>query len=183
MFGAPLPRKEDARLVAGQGRYVTDVELPRMLHVAFVRSPHAHARIRRIDTDAARAAAGVAAVALGADPDVASHRIEARSALPGYVMTGQPILAWPEVRFAGEAVAAVVARDRYAAEDAAALVSVDWEPLPAALDLVDPARSGAVVHEAAPGNVLLARRFESGQVEATLASAATVIERDRKSVV
>jgi carbon-monoxide dehydrogenase large subunit len=177
VFGAPLPRKEDARLVAGQGRYVTDVELPRMLHVVFVRSPHAHARIRRIDADAARAAAGVAAVVLGADPDVAPHRIEARSALPGYVMTGQPILAWPEARFAGEAVAAVVARDRYAAEDAAALVSVDWEPLPAALDLVDPARSGAVVHEAAPGNVLLARRFESGQVEATLASAAAVIER------
>ncbi len=112
-----------------------------MLHVVFVRSPHAHARIRGIDADAARAAAGVAAVAVGADPDVASRRIEARSALPGYVMTGQPILAWPEVRFAGEAVAAVVARDRYAAEDAAALVSVDWDPLPAALDLVDPARS------------------------------------------
>jgi carbon-monoxide dehydrogenase large subunit len=113
----------------------------------------------------------------GDEPDVASHRIEARSALPGYVMTGQPILAWPEVRFAGEAVAAVVARDRYAAEDAAALVSVDWDPLPAALDLVDPARTGAVVHEAAPGNALLARRFESGQVEATLASSAAVIER------
>jgi carbon-monoxide dehydrogenase large subunit len=156
---------------------VTDVELPRMLHVAFVRSPHAHARILRIDAAAARAAAGVAAVALGADPDVAPQRIEARSALPGYVMTGQPILAWPVVRFAGEAVAAVVARDRYAAEDAAALVSVDWEPLPAALDLADPAGSGAVVHEAAPGNVLLARRFESGQVEATLGAAAAVVER------
>jgi carbon-monoxide dehydrogenase large subunit len=177
VFGAPAPRKEDARLVAGRGRYVTDVELPRMLHVAFVRSPHAHARIRAVDTAAARAAAGVAAVATGADADWAPHRIEARSALPGYVMTGQPILAWPEVRFAGEAVVAVVARDRYAAEDAAALVTVDWEPLPAALDLVDPARAGALVHEAAPGNVLLARRFESGRVEAALAGAAVVVER------
>jgi carbon-monoxide dehydrogenase large subunit len=177
VFGAPLPRKEDARLVAGRGRYVTDVELPRMLHVAFVRSPHAHARIRRIDAAAARAAPGVAAVVIGADPDVAPHRIEARSALPGYVMTGQPILAWPEARFAGEAIAAVVARDRYAAEDAAALVAVEWEPLPAALDIVDPSRGGAIVHEAAPGNVLLARRFESGQVDATLAAAAAVVER------
>ncbi len=156
---------------------MTDVELPRMLHVAFVRSPHAHARIRRVDTAAARAADGVAAVATGADADWVPHRIEARSALPGYVMTGQPILAWPEVRFAGEAVAAVVARDRYAAEDAAALVEVDWEPLPAALDLVEPARAGVAVHEAAPGNVLLARRFESGQVDGALAEAATVIER------
>jgi carbon-monoxide dehydrogenase large subunit len=156
---------------------VTDVELPRMLHVAFVRSPHAHARIRRVDTAAARTADGVAAVATGADADWVPHRIEARSALPGYVMTGQPILAWPEVRFAGEAVAAVVARDRYAAEDAAALVEVDWEPLPAALDLVEPARAGVAVHEAAPDNVLLARRFESGQVDGALAEAATVIER------
>jgi aerobic carbon-monoxide dehydrogenase large subunit len=156
---------------------VTDVELPRMLHVAFVRSPHAHARIRSVDPAAARAAAGVAAVVTGADADWAPHRIEARSALPGYAMTGQPILAWPEARFAGEAVVAVVARDRYAAEDAAALVRVDWEPLPAALDLVDPARAGVVVHEAAPGNVLLARRFESGQVDAVLAEAAVVIER------
>jgi carbon-monoxide dehydrogenase large subunit len=177
IFGAPVPRKEDARLVAGQGRYVTDIELPRMLHVAFVRSPHAHARIRELDTAPARVAAGVAAVATGADPDVAAQRIQARSALPGYVMTGQPILAWPEARFAGEAIAAVAARDRYAAEDAAALVSVDWEPLPAALDIVDPARGGVAVHEGAPGNVLMARRFESGQVEATLAGAAAVVER------
>ena len=157
---------------------MTDVELPRMLHVAFVRSPHAHARIRSIDTAAARAADGVAAVATGADADWAPHRIEARSALPGYVMTGQPILAWPEARFAGEAVAAVVARDRYAAEDAAALVSVDWEPLPAALGLVEPARAGVAVHAGAPGNVLLARRFESGRVDAALAEAATVVERE-----
>ncbi len=157
---------------------MTDVELPRMLHVAFVRSPHAHARIRGIATAAARAADGVAAVATGADADWAPHRIEARSALPGYVMTGQPILAWPEARFAGEAVAAVVARDRYAAEDAAALVSVDWEPLPAALGLVGAARAGGAVHAGAPDNVLLARRFESGRVDEALAEAATVVERE-----
>ena len=176
-FGAPEPRKEDARLLTGQGRYVTDVELPRMLHVAFVRSPHAHARLRAVDATPALALPGVAAVATGADADFAGQRIQARSALPGYVMTDQPILAWPEARFSGEAVAAVVARDRYAAEDAAERVAVDWEPLPAALDLIDPARGGAIVHEAAPGNVLLARRFESGQVEETLAGSAAVIER------
>ena len=177
MFGAPMPRKEDARLVAGRGRYVTDVELPRLLHVAFVRSVHAHARIRGVDTAAAAAAPGVVAVATGADPDVAPHRVRARSALPSYVEIGQPILAADRARFAGEAVAAVVARDRYAAEDAAALVAVDYEPLPAVVDVVSARGHAAVLHDAAPDNVLLARRFEAGDVDAALAGAAAVVER------
>ncbi len=177
-FGAPERRAEDARLLTGRGRYVTDVERPRMLHVAFVRSPHAHARVRALDAAPALAQPGVVAVATGTDPDFAPHRIQAPSALPGYVMTAQPILAWPEARFAGEAVAAVVAGDRYAAEDAAERLALDWEPLPAALHLLDPARDGAIVHESATGNVLLTRRFESGQVEAALAGAAAVVARD-----
>ncbi len=177
-FGAPERRAEDARLLTGRGRYVTDVERPRMLHVAFVRSPHAHARVRALDAAPALAQPGVVAVATGADPDFAPHRIQAPSALPGYVMTAQPILAWPEARFAGEAVAAVVAGDRDAAEDAAERVALDWEPLPAALDLLDPARDGVIVHASAPGNVLLTRRFESGQVEAALAGAAAVVARE-----
>ncbi|HKW92065.1 MAG TPA: xanthine dehydrogenase family protein molybdopterin-binding subunit [Methylomirabilota bacterium] len=178
VFGAAVPRKEDGRLVAGRGRYVSDVELPRMVHVAFVRSAHARARIRAIDTQAARAAEGVVAIVTGREDDFASARIRARSALPGYVATEQPVLAWPEVRFAGEAVAAVVARDRYAAEDAAELVAVDYEPLPAVVDIVGVGRTAAAVHEAAPDNVLLARRFENGHVEATLAASAAVIERE-----
>jgi carbon-monoxide dehydrogenase large subunit len=177
VFGAPVPRKEDARLVSGHGRYVSDVELPRMLHVAFVRSAHAHARLSAVAAGAALAAPGVVAVATGADPDFAPHRIRPRSALPAYVQTAQPILAWPEVRFAGEAVAAVVAGDRYAAEDAAALVRVEAEPLPAAVDVAGARRGAPVVHPDAPDNVLLARRFESGDVEAALASSAVVIDR------
>jgi carbon-monoxide dehydrogenase large subunit len=177
VFGALVRRREDERLVSGRGRYVSDVELPRMLHVAFVRSPHARARLRAIDTRAALAGAGVVAVATGADEDFAPVRIRARSALPAYVTTEQPILAWPQVRFAGEAVAAIVARDRYAAEDGAALVVVDYEPRPPALALAGAGRGAAAVHEAAPDNVLLARRFESGQVEAALAGSAVVIER------
>ncbi len=135
-----------------------------MLHVAFVRSVHAHARILGVDARAAMACPGVVAVATGADADIARRRIRAKSALPGYVETEQPVLAWPETRFAGEAVAAVVAADRYAAEDAAALVAVDAEPLPAAVDVIG-ARSGAVVHAGAADNVLLSRRFESGEVD------------------
>jgi carbon-monoxide dehydrogenase large subunit len=177
VFGAGVPRKEDARLVSGRGRYVSDVELPRMLHVAFVRSVHAHARLRAVDTAAAAALPGVVAVVTGDDPVFARHRLRARSALPSYVETEQPVLAWPEVRHCGEAVAAVVAVDRYVAEDAAALVTVDCEPLPAAVDAVAARGGGAVGHDAAPDNVLLSRRFESGNVEAVLAAAAVVVER------
>src|SRR5437879_9832133 len=130
-----------------------------MLHVAVVRRRHAHARILGVDTRAAMACPGVVAIATGADADIARYRICAKAALPSYVETEQPVLAWPEARFAGEAVAAVVAADRYAAEHAAALVLVDAEPLPAVVDLVG-ARGGPVVHDGAADTVLLSRGFE-----------------------
>ena len=156
---------------------MSDLDLPRMRHVVFVRSAHAHARILRVDTVAAAECAGVVAVVTGADRDFARQRIRAESALPTYVPTEQPILAWPEVRFAGEAVAAVVAEDRYAAEDAAARVVVDYEPLAAAVDIMGARHGTPRVHEAAPDNVLLSRRFDNGGVETALAGAAVVIER------
>ena len=177
-FGAPVRRREDPRLITGRGRYVSDVELPRMLHVAFVRSIHAHARLRGVDTHAASRAPGVVAVVTGREEVVARHRIRARSALPGYVETEQPVLAWPGVRHAGEAIAAVIAADRYAAEDAAARVVVDYEPLPAVVDVMDATRAGApLVHEAMPGNLFLTRRFDAGDVEKALAGAAAVVTR------
>ncbi len=186
-FGRPVRRKEDGRLLTGAGRYVSDVELPRMLHVAFVRSAHAHARIRAIDARAAAALPGVVAIVTGDDPDVSRHRLRARSALPGYVETEQPLLAWPRARYCGEGLAAVVARDRYTAEDAAERVEVDAEPLPCVVDVGPPpgargtgAKAPAavpLVHDEAPGNALLTRRFESGDVEAALRGAAAVVER------
>src|SRR6266436_1004640 len=100
-----------------------------------------------------------------------------RSSLPGYVETEQPVLAWPTVRYCGEAVGAVVAVDRYVAEDGAALVAVDAEPLPTAVDVLEARGSAAIVHDGAPDNVLLSRRFEHGDVEGALAAAAVVIER------
>jgi carbon-monoxide dehydrogenase large subunit len=149
-----------------------------MLHVAFVRSAHAHARIRAIDTAAASALAGVVAVATGDDPFFARHRLRARSALPTYVETEQPALAWPKARYCGESLAAVVAVDRYVAEDAAVMVAVDYEPLSPTVDVLV-ARSGTAppVHDAAPDNVLLSRRFEQGDAESALARAAVVVER------
>ena len=111
VFGARVPRKEDPRLLSGRGRYVSDVQLPRMLHVAFVRSVHAHARLRSIDVAGALARPGVVAVMTGDDARVARHRLRARSALSSYVETEQPVLAWPTVRYCGEAVAAFVGDD------------------------------------------------------------------------
>ncbi|HSV04968.1 MAG TPA: xanthine dehydrogenase family protein molybdopterin-binding subunit, partial [Candidatus Binatus sp.] len=176
--GVPVRRREDPRLLTGRGRYVGDLELPRLLHVAFVRSVHAHARLREIDAVAAAGSPGIVAVLSGRDPDFSSLRIRARSALPGYVETEQPILAWPVARYAGEAVAAVVGADRYGVEDAAALVRVDYEPLPATVDVLKATRPGAPpVHEAAPANAFLSRRFQGGDVEAALAGAAAVVER------
>jgi carbon-monoxide dehydrogenase large subunit len=177
-FGARVRRKEDARLVTGRGRYVSDVELPRMLHVAFVRSVHAHARLTRIDTSAAAAAPGVVAILTGDDPVVARCRLRAKSALPSYVETEHPVLAWPKVRYCGEAVAAVVGADRYTVEDAALVVQVDYAPLPATVDALEALHAGApAVHDEAPDNVLLSRRFEHGDVDAALAGAAVVVER------
>jgi carbon-monoxide dehydrogenase large subunit len=170
-------RKEDPRLITGRGRYVSDVELPRMLHVAFVRSPHAHAEVRGIVATVAMAHPGVVTVVGGDDPTVARHRIRARSALPTYVETDQPVLAWPRVRYRGEAVAAVAAADRYVAEDAAELVRVAYDPLPAAVDALAARDGGPAVHDEAGDNVLLSRHFEQGDVDAALGTAAVVVDR------
>ena len=177
-FGAPVPRREDPRLITGRGRYVSDVEVPRLLHVAFVRSAHAHARLRDVDTRAAAKAPGVVAVVTGRDGVLAGRGVRARSALPGYVETEQPVLAWPLVRHVGEAIAAVIATDRYAAEDAAERVSVDYEPLPAVVDVVDAVRDRTpLVHETMAGNLFLTRRFDHGDVDAALSRAAAIVAR------
>lgn len=176
VIGTSPRRKEDRRLVTGRGRYVSDLQLPRMRHVAFVRSPLAHATITGVDASAALAAGY--RVFTGADLDV---ELRAQSALPSYVETGQPALARGKVRFAGEAVAAVVARDRYRAEDGAELVEVDYTGLPVTVCAWDRAggSDGAVpVHDEAPDNVLLERTFGGGDVEDALAGAHTVVSRE-----
>ena len=162
----------------GRGRYVGDVEVPRMLHAAFVRSVHAHAVLRAIATERAMASPGVVHVATGADETFAHARLTARSAAPGYVTTAQPILAHAKARFAGEPLAVVVAADRYAAEDAAGLVQVEYEPLAAAVDAVAAVREGAPgVHDEAERNVLLSRRFENGRVDLAMDGAVVVVDR------
>ena len=174
--GRAVRRKEDRRLLTGHGRYVSDLELPRLRHAAFLRSPYGHARIAGIDASAARSAPGVYAVVTGDLPDVAAAALRAQSALPSYVETEQPVLARGKVRFAGEPVAAVIAADRYRAEDALDLIDVDYEPLPATVTAWLPA--GEPVHARAPDNVLLERTFDTGDVPEVLAGAHLVVERE-----
>ena len=175
--GQPVPRKEDLRLITGRGTYVSDLQLPRTRHVAFLRSPHAHARITAIDTSQARQLAGVTAVFTGQEQAFKNTALRAQSALPGYIETAQPALATSKTRFAGEAVAAVVAGSRYLAEDALALIDVDYAPLPVTVSAWQ--TPGSVpVHEEAPDNVLLSRTFAAGDVQAAFAAADLVVERE-----
>jgi aerobic carbon-monoxide dehydrogenase large subunit len=167
LIGAPVRRVEDARLITGRGRYLDDLVLPGMAHVAVLRSPHAHARIRGIDTSRAAAHPGVVAVYTGKD-------FEELPALPcawqaggveNFVNTPR-VLEVDRVTFTGAGVAAVVAENRYAAEDALALIDVDWEPLPVVVGVEEAIADGAPqLHENAPGNVVM--DWECGDREAT----------------
>lgn len=169
-IGQSLPRVEDAVLLTGRGRYFDDAAVPPgTLHAAILRSPHGHAAITGIDTSRAASLAGVAAVLTGADI----------KALTSSMVVGvkAPIECWPiatdRVRYMGEPVAVVVARDRYVAEDALDLVSVQYETLPvvmeplAALDPGSPA-----LHPGLKGNIASDRSFRYGDPEAAFATAA-----------
>jgi carbon-monoxide dehydrogenase large subunit len=176
LIGQAVRRLEDERLLTGQGGYVADLGLPHLLHVAFARSPHAHARLRAIDTAAAAAAPGVAACLTGEALHRGVRPLRAPSRMRSYKATDFPALALGKVRHAGEAVVAVVADTRYAAEDAADLVAVDYEPLAVAADAEAALAAGApLVHDEAGDNLLLQRTFAQGDVEAALAGAAAVV--------
>jgi carbon-monoxide dehydrogenase large subunit len=125
-LGESVKRKEDARFIRGRGNYVDDIVLPGMLHMAILRSPHAHARITAIDTSAAGAVPGVVAVVTG--ELLAQHKLAWMPTLSGDT---QAVLATDKVRFQGQEIACVIAETKYIAEDAVALIRVDYEVLPA----------------------------------------------------
>src|ERR1700704_1560372 len=125
-IGESMKRKEDGRFLHGKGNYLDDIVLPGMLHMAILRSPHAHARIRSVDTAAASAMPGVVAVVTG--DLMAQHNLAWMPTLSGDT---QAVLATDKVRFQGQEVAAVVAESKYAAEDAVGLIEVDYQVLPA----------------------------------------------------
>src|SRR5256884_8025074 len=123
--GESIKRKEDDRFIRGKGNYVDDITLPGMLHMAILRSPYAHARIRSIDTSRAQAVPGVVAVVTG--ELLAQHNLAWMPTLSGDT---QAVLATDKVRMQGQEVACVIAEDPYTAHDALELIDVDYEPLP-----------------------------------------------------
>jgi aerobic carbon-monoxide dehydrogenase large subunit len=181
-FGARVKRLEDPALLTGRGRFVDDVKLPGTLEACFVRSPHAHARIRAIDTSAARAAPGVHAVLTADDLPGPMAREPIPMILPVLGIKAfrtQLCLARDEVSYAGQTVALVVADTRYLAEDAAALVAVDYEVLPAISDCRDALKPDAApVHSDLAGNLASRIPMSYGDVDAAFARAAHVIEDD-----
>jgi carbon-monoxide dehydrogenase large subunit len=176
-FGARISRNEDPRLLTGHGTYIDDLQLPGLLHAAFYRSPHAHARILRVDVSRARALPGVAAVFTAADlPPVLRGPLPKLIPHPTLVHhKTQVALAGDVVRHVGEPVAMVVATDRYVAEDAVDVVDVEFEPLPAVVDLEAAVRPGSPrVHDDVPDNVAAHYTQRVGDVEAAFARAAHV---------
>jgi aerobic carbon-monoxide dehydrogenase large subunit len=192
-IGRAVPRVEDYRFLTGQGRFTDDTSVEGQLHCVFVRSPHAHARIRRIDARAALASPGVAAVLTGADyaadglggiphvPNPADALDVSKRAFAGRIVDLPHFpLAADRARHVGEPVAAVVAATPGLARDAAERVAVDYEPAAAVLSPLDALAPGApLLHDAAPGNVCVDQAFgEEDAVRAALARAAVVVRRD-----
>jgi aerobic carbon-monoxide dehydrogenase large subunit len=171
--GAAVRRSEDLRFITGRGTYVADIVAPSLCHAVVVRSAVAHARLTRVDTAAARRAPGVLAVLTAADLAEVATPIPIRIApLPGFDRYLQWPLARERVRYVGEPVALVVAEDRYAAEDAAARVVAEYEPLEAVVDPRDACADRVLVHEASGTNVATRYRVSRGDPDGAFASAA-----------
>src|SRR6266481_3958542 len=184
-LGHPVSRFEDPRLLRGGGRYVDDMVLPRMVFGHVLRSPHAHARIRSIDVTAANDAPGVLAVLTGADweasgwrdlPSAAGNR--RRDGSPAY-RPRFPALVKDRVRWVGDYVAFVVAETRHQAADAAELIEVEYEPLPAVVSTEDAAKPGAaLVWDEAPDNIsFVYLEGDKAATDAAFASATQIVRR------
>ena len=168
VFGTSIKRREDPDLITGRGKYTDDLTLPNMAHATIVRSPHAHARVGAIDTSKARALPGVLAAYTAADVEASGTpgQIPTVWLHPGIKTPAHPILASEIVRYVGDGVAVVVAEDRYTARDAADLVEVEYESLPA---VVNPEKATAgeapQLFDEAPNNISF--EWELGDREKT----------------
>jgi carbon-monoxide dehydrogenase large subunit len=177
-IGRAVPRPNLARLTQGRGQYVSDVVLPRMTHVAFVRSPHAHARIVGIDKTAAEKAPGVVAVVTGAElAQVMTPWVGVLTHLKGLKSAPQSAIAVDRACWQGEAVCAVVARTRAQAEDACELVAVAYDELPAVTDAETALDSATpLIHPALGDNLCFERKLEVGAVDKAFAESDAVVE-------
>jgi len=177
-IGKAVPRSNVLRLTQGRGQYVDDMVLPRMLHVVYLRCPHAHARIVRIDADAARAMPGIAAIVDGRQmATVCAPWVATLKHLTGMRSPPQHALAIDRATWQGEAVLAIVGQTRALAEDALDAVTVEWEPLPAAVHM-DTALDTAtpVIHPELGSNLCFHREIDTGGVEAVFDGADVVVE-------
>src|SRR2546427_11330631 len=145
--GQRVKRTEDPRLIQGIGHYVDDIKLPDTLHVAFLRSMYAHAKIKSIDTSEASHAPGVVAVYTGKEVASKVGPVPCAAALPDLKVPDYRVLATDKALFVGHPIAAVVATDKYSARDAVDLISVDYEELPPVVDVEQAAQGGNVIHE------------------------------------
>ncbi len=174
-IGRAVPRPNLGRLLQGRGQYVSDLALPRMVHVAFLRSPYAHARIARLEVGAARARPGVVAAVTGSDLlAVCKPWVGTLAHLKGLKSAPQYPLAIERACWQGEPVAAVAATTRAAAEDALEHIEVDWEELP---PVVDPhaALESAPIHPELGDNLAFERLLDAGAVDAAFAEADAVV--------
>jgi carbon-monoxide dehydrogenase large subunit len=175
-----MPRREAGRLASGRGRYTDDIATANVGHVAFLRSPHSHARIDVIDVTAAKAAAGVIALVTGDELAAVCKPWQTRLALlPGHVSPPQYPLARGEACWQGEAVVAVVAESRALAEDALELIEIEWSELPAVATMESAAQPAApTAHSAMASNLGLDHAFSAGDVDTAFRDAAVVVEHD-----
>src|SRR6202167_2525012 len=177
-IGRSVPRPNLARLTQGRGQYVSDVTLPRMVHVAFLRSPHAHARIKSIDAAAAKKAPGVVAIVTGAElAKVITPWVGVLTHLKGIKSAPQHAIAIERACWQGEAVCAVVAKTRAEAEDACELVAVDYEELTPVTDAETALDPGTpVIHASLGDNLTFERALVAGDPDKAFAESDTVVE-------
>jgi len=177
LVGRPVKRVEDPRLIQGKAAYVDDLRLPGMLHAAILRSPHAHARISAIRTDAAKALPGVTAVLCGADVNSQVSMVTSPDVMPGQKSPKHTVLAGNRVYYVGHAVAVVVAADRSIARDALDLIEVDYDPLPAVSDLESAAKKDSPpTHPELGGNIAYTWDLKGGDAEAGFKAADFILK-------
>ena len=182
LVGEPVLRSEDERLLRGLGAYVDDLpEPPGTVQAVFVLSPYAHARIASIDTTRAVGVAGVIGVLTGRDFG-SIKPIEADARLPGYQPVPRPVIAKDCVKFVGEVVAVILAVDRYVGEDAAELVDIDYEPLPAIVDIDGASAPDAMqIHSTTRSNILFESKFSTDGFDQAFASSHLVVRETFRS--
>lgn len=178
LVGTKVKRREDPRLVQGLSHYVDDIRLADVLHVAILRSPHAHARVNGVRTDAALALPGVVTAVTSGDLGDRVGSVPCAAANPTLRTPEHPVLAKGHVRYVGEPVAAVVAEDSYTARDALDLIEVDYEPLPAVSDLEQALTPGAPkVHPQWPDNQAFTFELGQGDMDKARAEADAVVRQ------